>query len=130
MSASFEYISSGSVDSKISASIRDEADKLSCQRNWTNCTPIKFYESDGDGKLFGSSKLGFTEEKADQGGDMRFIIDQLRTWSKQHGIEWEISMVGMPLGSIRAGEIDSPFFADSLIGLFDKLPRFESDQNE
>jgi hypothetical protein len=83
---------------------------------------LHFFESgEGDGHLYGDTKIFLIGYSTEDGGyqevdpkedclmayrDTCFILERLAEWSRRHGVAWQISCVGEPVGTIMAGQWD------------------------
>src|SRR5689334_7680008 len=81
-----------------------------------------FFDSDeGDGRLYGESKIFLIGYSTDDGGyqevdpeeeclmayrDTCFILARLTEWSRRHGVAWQVACAGEPVGTIVAGQWD------------------------
>jgi hypothetical protein len=122
---SISYWTTDAVDPNVRAAVMAEARHLESRRWWGE--PICFFDWEGkehqlagDTKPFGSIRLRSdgTEVDLAASGDeeefeldwfmayreMKIICEQLARWSATHGLTFEVSLSGAPLGVVTRGD--------------------------
>jgi hypothetical protein len=106
------FTSVGPVDPDIAAAIRCDLQRPADEQPWVLCEPPHFGPTGADGRLRGSSKLNLHPwadewESASrvpvERNDLQELLHRLVSWSGQHGITWELTVDGTPLGRIADG---------------------------
>src|SRR5204862_3157697 len=91
--------------------IREDARAWSGDQPWVLCEPPRFYP-DEDGRMHGGSKLNLHPQADEweqaaqhqpERNDHDELLHRLCAWSAQHGVDWELTVDGSPLGRIEGG---------------------------
>ena len=116
MGISIYYRSMRPVTPAENLAIRKASEAAAKERTWLICEPVCFFSND-DGHLAGGSKPNFQPHLDDKAaaareglpdGTPRDVLALLSLFSRDYGIDWEISHdhSGGPLGYIRGGRSD------------------------
>lgn len=122
MGVTLDYKTRAPIVAKVREAIQAEVHQLSSNHDWW-CEPIWFCELRGkESELEGWNKIylpgyttndgvyvevDFEDDQLMAYRDTTFILDRLTTWSREHNLDWEISLAGEPIGNITRGEWDS-----------------------
>ncbi len=119
MSVSMSYNSTARVSPQLTDQLTAEANALA--HNWWSEGISWFEDPTGAGRAFGDTKLFLSGSTSDQGDWIEvtpeddsamawrgaaFILEQLEKWSREHGIEWQLSCAGSVIGTIDEGVRD------------------------
>jgi hypothetical protein len=122
MGVSLDYRTTAAIPPHIKLAIEGEAAQLAAPPHgwWTE--PLYFFDpGEGDGRLYGSTKIFLIGYSTDDGGYMEvdpdedslmayrdtcFILERLTEWSRKHGVSWEVDCAGEPIGAISKGQWD------------------------
>jgi hypothetical protein len=115
------YSTTQPVSPEVRTSIEAEANQASPPHGWWT-EPLAFYGSTrGDECMRGRTKIFLIGYSTDAGGyvevageedclmayrDSCFITERLADWSRRHGVTWEVSCAGQPIGLIDNGRCD------------------------
>jgi hypothetical protein len=122
MGVNLDYRTTAAVPPHLKAAIEAEAQQLTAPAHgwWTE--PLHFFDpGEGDGLLYGSTKIFLIGYSTNDGGymgvdpdedsfmayrDTCFILERLREWGQKHGVSWEVDCAGEPIGAICKGQWD------------------------
>lgn len=122
MGVSLDYRTTAAVPPQVKAAIEAEAQQLAAPAHgwWTES--LNFFDSgEGDGRLYGGTKIfligystndgGYMEVGPDEDSLMAYrdtcaILEKLAEWSRKHGVSWEVDCAGEPIGTISKGQWD------------------------
>jgi hypothetical protein len=111
----FCFDSAESVAPQVEQAIRKENERMASNRPWVLCEPPEFYATEEDGRLRGGSKLNLLPDPNEfveagqatrERTDLEDLLDLLSRWSRLHGITWELTIEGQPIGIIQNGSCD------------------------
>jgi hypothetical protein len=121
MGVSLDYCTTASVPQQVKDLIEAEAQQLSPNHGWWAESLNFFDPGEGDGRLYGGTKVfligystadgGFMEVVPDDDSlmayrDTCFILEKLAEWSRKHGLTWQVDCAGEPIGMIVKGQWD------------------------
>jgi hypothetical protein len=133
MSVNLTYQSNMRIPDDVKARVQAAAAKLNESPGWW-CEGINFFDDPlvvrggalvsvkQEGRLIGSTKMffgggyhaasgeyvdvEFADDKFMATRDALRIVDQLAGWSREHGLDWELSCAGETVGHITRGQSD------------------------
>jgi hypothetical protein len=121
MGISLDYCTTSAISQHVRDAIEAEAQQLAPAQNWWT-EPFNFFDpGEGDGRLYGGTKIFLMGYSTDDGGyvevdqdedslmayrDTCFILEKLAEWSRKYGLSWQVDCAGEPIGTISKGEWD------------------------
>ncbi len=129
MGFTINYRSTRRISAARANAIRRATTTLIEGRTWLSCEPVRFFQDQKDGRLFGGSKPNFQPHPDDVAaaareslpdGTVRDLIEILCKLSSDYAVEWEFSHDHDPgpIGFIRGG-VCEPRLRDQLEALGD-----------
>lgn len=109
MGTSLSYNTVEPVTADVRQRVIDFLESRSNEREWWAESIILFDNPQLPGQICGDTKLFCLIDDDDAADcymamlDATFIIEQLETTSKEHGITWQLHLAGEPAGEIRDG---------------------------
>jgi hypothetical protein len=121
MGVSLDYRTTAAVPQHVRDAIEAEAQQLVPAYRWW-CESLNFFDpGEGDGRLYGGTKIFLLGYSTNDGGYMEvdpdddslmayrdtcFILEKLAEWSGKHGLSWQVDCAGEPIGNISNGQWD------------------------
>jgi hypothetical protein len=115
MGMSINYCSTGSLSDEQVTSIQESAETLNAQWTWLGCEPVHFHRIQRDGQMEGGSKMNFEPHGEDLASAeaeglpiayTRHLFMVLCELSRDHLVDWRVSMEEATLGYVRGGRCD------------------------
>lgn len=143
MGVSLDYRTTAAVPLQVKAAIEAEAQRLAAPSHGWWAEFLNFFDpGEGDGRLYGGTKIFLIGYSTNDGGYMEvdpdedslmayrdtcFILERLAEWSRTHGVSWEVDCEGEPIGTISKGEWDQQLreYVDEMKTSFPWSPAFE-----
>lgn len=121
MGVSLDYCTTAAVPQHAKNAIEAEAQQLVPPENWWT-EPLHFFDpGEGDGRLYGGTKIFLGGYSTNEGGYMEvapdddslmayrdtcFILNKLAEWGEKYGLSWQVDCAGEPIGIISKGQWD------------------------